>query len=115
MVSAACWIAGAAAVVAALPDPGVVAVLALAFVTCAVHGLWHLSHGLDPIAEQVVIGAIAQAGRGLCIVVLAHLTMLDQGWPPGPHLLVLTAIGVAFVVAYAATFTTVDVTAIRPY
>jgi hypothetical protein len=104
--------------VAALPESAVVGGLVVAFVVCALHGLWRLASDPtpDPIAEQVVIGAIAQAGRGLCIVVLAHLTMLDQGWPEARHGLVLAAIGVAFVVAYAATYAVRGrVTAIRPY
>ncbi len=115
-VSTACWILGPTAIVAALPDPAAVGGLELAFMLCAVHGLVCLASETDPVAEQVIIGAIVQAGRGLGIVVPAHLTMLDQGWPRSWPVLVLAAIGVTSVVAYAATYAVRGrVTAIRPY
>jgi hypothetical protein len=115
-VSAVCWIVGVAALVAAVPDPAVVGVLAAGSVLCALHGLARLASETDPVAQQVIIGAIAHAGRGLCIIVLAHLTMLAEGWPAGRHDLVLAGIGVVFAVAYTATYAIrYRVPAIRPY
>jgi 4-hydroxybenzoate polyprenyltransferase len=116
LVSAVCWVVGVAAVVVALSQPGVVGVLAVASVLCALHGLLRLSSETDRIAQQVIIGAVAHAGRGLCILVLAHLTMLAEGWSAGPQAAVLCAIGAVFAVAYVTTYSIrFRVTALRPY
>ena len=51
----------------------------------ALHGLWCLAAATDHAEEQVTIVAIAQVGRGMCITLLAHLTMVAKGWSPGPR------------------------------
>jgi 4-hydroxybenzoate polyprenyltransferase len=117
-VAAVCWAVGVAAIVAALPGPavGAVAGVAVACLLCALHGLARLAAESDAINEQVIIGAIAMAGRGLCIAVLAQLIMVHERWPLGSEVAVLAGIGTLFVVAYLAMSAARGrVTAIRPY
>ena len=68
------------------------------------------------MGEQVVIGAVAMAGRGLCIAVLAHLITVDAGWSEPPRVALVATIGVTFVAAYVATLAARGrVAVIRPY
>jgi 4-hydroxybenzoate polyprenyltransferase len=118
-VSAACWIVGTAAVIAALPAVGsrpAVIVVGAACLLAALHGLVQLTTETDPVTEQVVIGAIAMAGRGLCIAVLAHLITTEAGWAAAPQVALLGTIGTVFVAAYVACLSARGrVTAISPY
>ena len=105
-VSAACWVVGTVAVLAVVPFSPWVVVVGAVFLGCALHGLVRLSTlGAEPhvVADQVVIGAIAQAGRGICITVLAHLTMRGEGWSPVAQAAVVAVLGLAFVVEYLMT------------
>jgi hypothetical protein len=124
-VSAACWSIGVTAIVAAVAHGwasgasgtiGALVTVVGACLLCALHGLARLATEDDPIAEQVVIGAVAMSGRGLCIAVLAALIMVDAGYSDTAQVVVLAAVGIVFVVAYAATLAARDrVTALRPY
>ena len=99
LLSGACWVVGAVAVLSALPERGALAVPVTAMLACALHGLARLDGTVDRFEEQVVIGGIAMAGRGLCIAVLAHLTMLQESWSATSHAAILTALAATFVVA----------------
>jgi hypothetical protein len=80
------------------------------------HGLRRLVATSGPVAEQVVIGAIAQTGRGTAIVVLAHLTMVGKGWSTHAQGLVVGMLALLFTGLYAGTLSERDrVAAIRPY
>lgn len=103
--SAVCWVVGATTAVLALEDYWPATVAVAVFVACALHGLRRLAGGSDPVADQVVIGAIAMAGRGLCTTILAHLTMLGEDWAPGPQAIVLALLAVTFAANYATTLT----------
>ena len=114
--SAACWVAGSVTLVLLFPWRsalvGVVAVL----MVCALHGLYRLAAASDPVAEQVIIGAIAQRGRGMGIALLAQLTMAGKGWSPGSAALVLLILGALWVGMYTATLAERDrAVAVRPY
>lgn len=115
--SAACWVGGVAALVAALPGLTVGLVMVFtAYVVCALHGLVALARGSDPIGEQVVIGAIAQAGRAVCITALAQITVVHQTWTPLSGTVVVAALGGLFVHSYLTMFAQQgSVAALQPY
>lgn len=86
------------------------------YLACALHGLHRLATTTGFIAEQVIIGAIAQIGRGMAITLLAHFTMLHQGWSTAGRGLVVVTLAVFFAGMYAVTLAQRDrVLAIRPY
>lgn len=117
LASAACWVAGTASLLALFPwRSPLMAVLAV-LLGCALHGLWRLAACDDgPVAEQVVIGAIAHTGRGMGVTLLAHLTMVQKGWTPVEQGMVLLTLVALFVGLYVTTLAERErVLAIRPY
>ncbi|MFN2525481.1 MAG: UbiA prenyltransferase family protein [Actinomycetota bacterium] len=118
LFSAACWIAGSAALIAIVPLRSVVIGVFLAYLGCVLHGLYLLARADGHTAEQVVIGAIAQASRGMGISLLIHLTMSGKGWPMGDQVLIHLSVAAAFVLMYletAAQRETVDAAVVRPF
>lgn len=114
--SAACWIAGTSTLLLLFPWRSPLMAAMAAYLGCALGGLRLLDRDPGRIAEQVVIGAIAQAGRGMAVTLLAHLTMLEKGWPALAQALVTAMIAVVFLDLYLATLAMRDrVEAIRPY
>jgi 4-hydroxybenzoate polyprenyltransferase len=115
--SAVCWVGGVGALVAALPAMSVGLGLVFgAYVACALHGLAALARCRDRIAQQVIIGAIAQSGRAVCITALAQLTLVQRDWLPQSQALVLAALAGVFVHSYLAMFAQQDrVVALQPY
>jgi 4-hydroxybenzoate polyprenyltransferase len=116
--SAACWALGTVALLAIVPMRSMLVVAFVLYLGCALHGLRRLAQATDHVEEQVTIVAIAQVGRGMCITLLAHLTMVAKDWTPGLQaaaVLVLTAL---FATAYATTMAQrhrVPAALIRPY
>jgi 4-hydroxybenzoate polyprenyltransferase len=89
--SATCWLASIATLVALVGlDPTAVALVA--FLGCALLALRLLGHEQGFIAQQVEIGAVAAAGRGVVTVVLAHLVLSAEGWEGAPRVAVLAAV-----------------------
>ncbi len=115
-LSAVLWTAGTAGLFLMLPwRPVLVAVIAV-LLACTLHGLRRLVATTGHVAEQVVIGAIAQTGRGTAIVLLAHLTIVAKGWGTTAEALVVAVLALLFTGLYAATLSERDrVLAIRPY
>lgn len=116
--SAACWIAGSGALVVLAPLPAAVAAVFVAYLACVLHGLYVLARGDGYVTDQVVIAAIALVGRGMCITVLAHLTMTAEGWAAADQALLQVLVGAAFVALYAETAAarrSVRLAAIRPF
>ncbi|HEX2047809.1 MAG TPA: UbiA family prenyltransferase [Acidimicrobiales bacterium] len=115
-LSAVLWTAGTAGLLLVLPRrPLLVAALA-ALLGCTLHGLRRLVATSGRVAEQVVIGAIAQTGRGTAILLLAHLTMVGKGWSDPAQALVVVTLTLLYAGLYAATLSEGDrVLAIRPY
>lgn len=115
-VSAACWSAGAATMLALFPWRSVVVAAFAVLLACALHGLHRLATTEGLVAQQVVIGAIAQTGRGMGIVLLAHLTMTGKGWGSTAQGLVILVLGLLYAGLYSATLAERErVLAIRPY
>ncbi len=114
--SAVCWLAGGGTLLLLFPWTSVLIGGIAVLVACALHGLRRLAATADPVAEQVVIGAIAACGRGMGIVLLAHLTMVGKEWPSAAQALVLVALVAFSVGTYVTTLAQKHrVEAIRPY
>lgn len=116
--SAACWIAGTGALVVMAPLPPVLVAVFAAYLACVLYGLYLLARGEDYVADQVVIAAIAQIGRGMCISVLAHLTMASESWPVADQTVVHVLVAIAFAGLYADALgarRTANLAAVRPY
>jgi 4-hydroxybenzoate polyprenyltransferase len=115
-VSAACWTAGVALLLL-LPWSRTLIASFTVLLACALHGLRRLAATTGGrIAEQVVIGAIAHTGRGMGIVLLAHLTMGTKAWSPSLQATVLVALTLLYAGSYAATLREREpVAALRPW
>ncbi len=99
--SAVCWVAGTMTLLLLFPPWSALIVASTVLLVCALYGLRLLADDNSAISEQVVIGAIAQAGRGLAVLVLAQLTMVDKGWSDGAMTIVLVAVAGTFTSLYA--------------
>lgn len=118
MFSAFCWIAGSAALIAVVPLRSVLIGVFPVYLVCVLHGLYLLARADGYIAEQVLIGAIAQIGRGMGITLLAHLTMAAKAWSLEGQTLVHLALAFVFVYLYletAAQRESVSAATIRPF
>jgi 4-hydroxybenzoate polyprenyltransferase len=118
MFSAFCWVAGSAALIAVDPFQPVLIGVFLGYLACVLHGLYVLARADDFVVEQVVIGAIAQVGRGMAITLLAHLTMASKGWALGDQTLIQLFLAFAFALMYLETVASRDTAspaAIRPF
>jgi 4-hydroxybenzoate polyprenyltransferase len=116
VLSGACWVAGAATVLVLFPSDGLLIAVFAVYVACALHGLRRLARTSGLVPEQVVIGAIAQAGRDMGVTLLAHLTMVAKGWPSSAQAAVLVVLGMLYAGMYVTTLAQRErVTAIRPY
>jgi 4-hydroxybenzoate polyprenyltransferase len=116
VISGACWLAGAATLVALFPHAGVLIAVFAVYVACALDGLRRLAGTRGLVPQQVVIGAIAQAGRGMGVALLAYLTMVAKGWSASAQAAVLVVLGMLYAGMYVTTLAQRErVTAIRPY
>jgi 4-hydroxybenzoate polyprenyltransferase len=97
-VSACCWLAGTAVIVAVVRQP--TPMLAAALAACAIAAvglLWVLARDPGAHRDELVISAIAIIGRGMVLMLLAHLAMTDNHWSPGLSSLMVA--GLAVVIA----------------
>jgi 4-hydroxybenzoate polyprenyltransferase len=116
--SAACWVAGTTALLALVPLRSMLVGAFAGYLGCALHGLRRLAAATDHAEEQVTIVAIAQVGRGMCITLLAHLTMVAKGWSPGAQAAMILVLAALFVGTYASTVAQrhrIPAALIRPY
>lgn len=114
--SAAFWVAGSATMLLLFPWRSLIVAVFAALLACALHGLRRLATTDGDVAQQVVIGAIAQTGRGMGVVLLAHLTMVGKGWDSTAQALVVVVLGLLYAGQYAATLSERErVLAVRPY
>lgn len=116
--SATCWIVGVLALIAISPLPPTTVAVFVVYSGFVLRGLFLLARSERFESSQVVIGAIAQVGRGMGVTLLAHLTMAAKAWSLADQTLVHVAIAAVFVVLYletAAQRETVDATALRPF
>jgi 4-hydroxybenzoate polyprenyltransferase len=92
-LSAVCWALGATMIVASLEKPSVVIVLiysaAVAFVLLLLRGL---AVDAGPRRDEAIIAATAITGRGMVIVLLAHLSMTH--WQPAGYHALMVALAV---------------------
>ncbi len=115
-LSATLWTVGTALFVLVLPWRPVLAAAVAALLACTLHGLRRLATTTGHVAEQVVIGAIAQTGRGTAIVLLAHLTMVTKGWSPAMQAAVIVTVTLLYAGMYAATLAERErVATLRPW
>jgi 4-hydroxybenzoate polyprenyltransferase len=93
--SACCWTAGMAVLLAAVPRP--TTALAAAFTGGLAGALWLLRRlAAAPGARQDewLIAGLAIIGRGVILLLLAHLSMLQTGWSGSRNALVIGGLGV---------------------
>ena len=118
LFSGACWIAGSAALIVVVPLRSLLIVMFAAYLACVLHGLYLLARADGFVAEQVVIGAIAQVARGMGITLLAHLTMSTEGWSLADQTPIHLLLAGTFIYMYletAARRDRVTAAAIRPF
>lgn len=116
--SAACWLAGSGALIALAPLPAAVAAVFAGYLVCVFYALFLLARSEEALADQALVGGIAQIGRGMCLTVLAHLTMTSEGWPVTEQTLVHALVAVAFVALYAelvAARSSAQAAVVRPF
>ncbi len=114
--SAACWVAGSAAMLALVPVRSLLVGAFAAYLTCALDGLRRLHATRGFVEEQVVIGAIAMVGRGMAVTVLAHFAMVSKGWSSGHQGAVTLALVATLVGMYLVTLgERTRVSSIRPH
>lgn len=114
--SAACWVAGSATLLALVPLRSLLVGAFVAYLACVVDGLRRLHAARGPVEEQVVIGAVAQVGRGMAVALLAHFAMVHQQWSPGAQGAVMLALAFTFAGMYVAILgERHTVSSIRPY
>jgi 4-hydroxybenzoate polyprenyltransferase len=104
LFSAGCWCVGAVAVAAAVPQRSMLLAPIAVLLACVLHGLSRVADDTapgSPVVTDTAIAGIAQTGRGLGVMLLGHLTMLEQGWHAWPQLGLTVAMTVLFVAAYA--------------
>jgi 4-hydroxybenzoate polyprenyltransferase len=94
-VSATCWVLGTAIVVAALdePQPTLVAIYSGAILAVLVL-LWGIATATTPKREESLIAATVIIGRGMAILLLAHLSMTGAEWSTLYRAAVLMAIAI---------------------
>lgn len=96
VVSACCWTAGTAVVLAATRHPS--AALAAAETACTVAALGllaALARSRSFRRDEGIITAIAIVGRGMILLLLAHLSMVTAGWPAAAYGVVMAALSLA--------------------
>lgn len=85
LASGCCWAAGTAAVLAATRQ--LTPLLAAAEAGCTLAALWllgALARSRSDRRDEALIAAVAIAGRGMILLLLAHLSLVSAGWPaPG--------------------------------
>lgn len=114
--SGVCWTAGTASVLLLVPARSLLVVVFAVYLGCAIHGLRRLEEADAYTTEQVIIGSIASVGRAMAITLLAHFTMLHDGWTPLSRALVTTVLGLFFVAMYSTIASKRDAAVtVRPY
>lgn len=91
-VSAALWLAGAAAVPFVVPAGSPLLIAFPALVLTVLYGLRRLSAADLKIEQIKAIGCIALVGRGMTIALLAHYSMAAKGWPAPVQMFVVMAL-----------------------
>ncbi len=93
--SGCCWAAGTAVIMTAVRQPTPALLVALAGCAVAALGLlWVLAGDPGVRREELVISAIAIIGRGMVLVLLAHLAMTDVHWSAGLSSLMIAGLAV---------------------
>ncbi len=92
-VSAACWVAGAALLLAGVGSPPPSLVLGYVLGVAAALGLLRaLAAAGGPRRDEALISATAIVGRGLLLLLLAHLSIAAAGWSGPGHDAALAAL-----------------------
>jgi 4-hydroxybenzoate polyprenyltransferase len=93
--SACCWTAGLIVLLATVHRPTVA--LAIVYAGCLAGALWllcRLATAEGGRREECLIAAIAIIGRGVVLLLFAHLSMTASGWPGWRYALVIGVLGV---------------------
>ena len=97
LFSAVCLVVGAGVLVAGVPHPTVTLVAGYAAGTLAMLGLLAaLARDLGHLRDESIISALAIVGRGMLLLLLAHLEMRTAHWSPVAYTAVLATLTVAF-------------------
>jgi 4-hydroxybenzoate polyprenyltransferase len=102
-VSACCWVAGTILLLTGVRPFG--AALAAGYAVATVAAVWllrELARDPGPRREERLVWTLAIVGRGMLVVLLAHLAMSQHGWP-APFAAVMIAGLVAVVAGQART------------
>jgi 4-hydroxybenzoate polyprenyltransferase len=93
--SAGCWTAGMVMLLAAVHRP--TPALAVGYAGCLAGALWllrKLAAAPGGRRDECLISAIAIIGRGVILLLLAHLSMIQAGWSGRRYVLVIGALAV---------------------
>ena len=93
--SAGCWTVGMVTLLAAVHRP--TPALAIGYLGCLAGVLWllgKLAAAPGGRRDECLISAIAIIGRGVILLLLAHLSMIQAGWTGPRYLLVIGALAV---------------------
>jgi 4-hydroxybenzoate polyprenyltransferase len=102
--SAACWIVGSASILLLAPWQSLLTLVLALYLGGALVALSRLAAAPAlSTAERAAIAAVAVVGRAMAITLLAHYSMVNEGWPAGRSALVLGVLAAVFSAKYAAT------------
>lgn len=91
--SACCWLAGSCAIVAAAHRPTAALAASEAGLLAGALGLLRaLARETSARRDEALISAIAIIGRGMVLLLLAHLSMVAAGWPAIRYAVVIGAL-----------------------
>lgn len=93
--SAACWVAGSATLAAVKQPTWMLAGAWAAQLALALWLLRALSFDRGARHDEAVISAIAIVGRGMLVMLLAHLTLIGAPWPALASLAVVGAVAIS--------------------
>lgn len=95
LFSACCWTAGLIVLLATVHRPTVA--LAIVYAGCLAGALWllcRLAAAEGGRRQECLIAAMAIIGRGVVLLLFAHLSMTASGWPGWRYALVIGVLGV---------------------
>ncbi len=115
-LSAVCWVAGSATLLAVVPVRSVLVALFAVYLAGALYALHLLERTDGHASEQVTVAAVARMGMAMVVTLTAHHSLGDRGWPGLANAAVLLCVAVFFGASYLTALRDRHrVVAIRPY
>jgi len=81
LASAILWLAGAAVLPFLVPARSPVLPAFALLLGSVLYGLRRLASTIDRSEQITTIGCIAMVGRGMTVILLAHFSIVEKGWP----------------------------------